>query len=153
MGEKSQHLGVGESIVLTGGVKLPEPEKCARGPGMHRTDCGRHGGHSDGRLALRFAASGSSTSPRRLKRRQNQGQLAGSHSDVQRRLRLQPLAWEQPPYSLCTCVTRLCTGSPRTRTGSVAVTSRRQTSNGRRSERRFLLQQSRVTSSGRSQTT
>ena len=55
--KRSQHLGVGESIVLTGGGKLSEPEKCARGPGMHRADCGHHGGHSDGRLALRFAAS------------------------------------------------------------------------------------------------
>ena len=55
--KRSQHLGVGESIVLTGGGKLSEPEKCARGPGMHRADRGHHGGHSDGRLALRFAAS------------------------------------------------------------------------------------------------
>ena len=55
--KRSQHLGVGESIVLTGGGKLSEPEKCARGPGMHRAVRSHHGGHSDGRLALRFDAS------------------------------------------------------------------------------------------------
>ena len=55
--KRSQHLGAGESIVLTGGGKLSEPEKCARGPGMHRAIRSHHGGHSDGRLALRFAAS------------------------------------------------------------------------------------------------
>ena len=74
---------------------------------------------------------------RRLKRRQNQGQLAGSQSDVQRRVHLQPLAWEQPLCSLCTCVTRIRTVVPRTRTGSVAVTSRWQTVDGRCSQRPF----------------
>ena len=33
-GVKSRDLGVGESIVLTGGGKLSEPKKCALGPGM-----------------------------------------------------------------------------------------------------------------------
>ena len=55
--KRSQHLGVGESIVLTGGGKLSEPEKCARGPGTHRAGRSHHGGHSDGRLALRFDAA------------------------------------------------------------------------------------------------
>ena len=89
----------------------------------------------------------------RLKRRQNQGQLAGSQSDVQRRLRLQPLVCERRLYSLCTCVTRIRAVLPRTRTGSVGVTSRWQTADGRCSERPLRLQQSRVTSSDRSQTT
>jgi len=55
--QRSQHLGVGEELAPAGGVKLSEPEKCALGPGMHRADCGHHGGHSDGRLALRHDAS------------------------------------------------------------------------------------------------
>ena len=55
--KRSQHLGVGESIVLTGGGKLSEPKKCALGPGMHRAVRSHHGGHSDGRLALRFDAA------------------------------------------------------------------------------------------------
>ena len=107
----------------------------------------------DARLARRFDATRSITSPRWLKRRQNQGQLAGSQSDVQRRLRLQPLVCEQPPYSLCTCVTRIRAVLPRTRTGSVGVTSRWQTADVRCSERPLRLQQSRVTSSDRSQRT
>ena len=77
------------------------------------------------------------TRPCRLKRRQNQGQLAGSQSDVQRRLRLQPLVCERRLYSLCTCVTRIRAVLPRTRTGSVGVTSRWQTADGRCSERPF----------------
>ena len=100
-----------------------------------------------------FDATRSSTSPRWLKRRQNQGQLAGSQSDVQRRLRLQPLACERRLYSLCTCVTRIRAVLPRTRTGSVGVTSRWQTADGRCSERPLRLQQSRGTSSDRSQRT
>ena len=97
----------------------------------------RHAGHSDDHLAHRFDATRSVTSPRWLKRRQNQGQLAGSRSDVQRRLRLQPLVCEQPLYSLCTSVTRIRAVLPRTRTGSVGVTSRWQTADGRCSERPF----------------
>ena len=83
---------------------------------------------------------GSSTSPRWLKRRQNQGQLAGSQSDVQRRLRLQPLVCERRLYSLCTSVTRIRAVLPRTRTGSVGITSRWQAADGRCSERPSQLQ-------------
>ena len=48
-----------------------------------------------------------------------------------------PLVCEQPTYSLCMCVTRLCTVLPRSRTGSVGVTSPRQTVDGRCSHRSF----------------
>ena len=122
----------------TAGVVTPsEPEECARGSGTHHAGRGRHAGHSDDHLAHRFDATRSVTSPRWLKRRQNQGQLAGSRSDVQRRLRSQPLVCERRLYSLCTCVTRIRAVLPRTRTGSVGVTSRWQTADGRCSERPF----------------
>ena len=151
--KRNQHLGIASVIMPTVGDKLSEPEKCARGPGMHRAGRGHHSGHSDDHLAHRFDATSSITSPRWLKRRQNQGQLAGSQSDVQRRLRLQPLVCERPLYSLCTCVTRIRAVLPRTRTGSVGVTSRWQTADVRCSERPLRLQQSRGTSSERSQRT
>ena len=64
---------------------------------------------------------------------------------------MQPLVCERPLYSLCTCVTRIRAVLPRTRTGSVGVTSRWQTADGRCSERPLRLQQSRHTSSDRSQ--
>ena len=100
--KRNQHLGIASVIMPTVGDQLSEREKCARGPGMHRAGRGHHSGHSDGHLAHRFDATSSITSPRWLKRRQNQGQLAGSQSDVQRRLRLQPLACERRLYLLCT---------------------------------------------------
>ena len=150
--KRSQHLGA-SARAPAGVVKPSEPEECARGSGTHRAGRGRHAGHSEDHLARRFDATRSVTSPRWLKRRQNQGQLAGSQSDVQRRLRLQPLVCERPLYSLCTCVTRIRAVLPRTRTGSVGVTSRWQTADGRCSERPLRLQQSRGTSSDRSQRT
>ena len=55
--KRNQHLGIASVIMPTVGDKLSEPEKCARGPGMHRTDRGHHCGHSDGRLALKFDAA------------------------------------------------------------------------------------------------
>ena len=127
--KRSQHLGALARArrAPAGVVKPSEPEQCARGPGTHRAGRGCHGGHSDDHLARRFVATRSSTSPRWLKRRQNQGQLSGSQNDVQRRLRLQPLVCEQPLYSMCTCVTRIRAVLPRTRTGSVGVTSHWQT--------------------------
>ena len=55
--KRNQHLGIASVIMPTVGDKLSEPEKCARGPGMHRADRGHHCGHSDGRLALKFDAA------------------------------------------------------------------------------------------------
>ena len=100
--KRNQHLGIASVIMPTVGDKLSEPEKCARGPGMHRAGRGHHSGHSDDHLAHRFDATSSITSPRWLKRRQNQGQLAGSQSDVQRRLRL----YGSSRGTHCACVWR-----------------------------------------------
>ena len=55
--KRAWQLAASSAIVLTGGGKLSEPKKCARGPGMHRAVRSHHGGHSDGRLALRFDAA------------------------------------------------------------------------------------------------
>ena len=69
---------------------------------------------------------------------------------VPRSLRLNPLVWEQPRYSLCTCVTQSCTVLPRAHTVSVAVTIRLRDVKRACFQRPKAGWQSGTTSSGRS---
>ena len=55
--KRSQHLGIGAEPSPSGGGRLSEPKKCARGAAKHRADRSDHSDHADGRLALRCVAS------------------------------------------------------------------------------------------------
>ena len=121
---RSWHLADGEQSMPTGAADLAEPKKRARDLPVHGADRGHHCGQPGMCRMLRFAASVTHHLHRRRKKRQNHGQNADSRNIVPRSLRLKPLVWEQPWYSLCTCVTWACTVLPRSHTVSVAVTIR-----------------------------
>ena len=122
--KRSWHLDDGEKIMSTGATQLSNPEKCARSLPVHGADRGHHGGQREQLGALRFDASCTHHHHRRLIWRLNHGQNADSQPSAQRSLRLNPLVWEQPWYSLCTYVASRLTVLPRSHTVSVAVTIR-----------------------------
>ena len=102
--KRSWHLDDGEKIMLTGRDELSKPEKSARGLPVHGADRGHHGGQREPLGALRFDASCTHHHHRLHFKLQNHGQNADSRNIVTRSLRLRPLVWEQPRYSLCTCM-------------------------------------------------
>ena len=110
---------------------------------------GRHGGHRERHLALRFDAECTHHHHRRLSWRLNHGHFADSQTKAPRSLRLKPLVREQPRYSLCTCVPPLCTVPPRSHTVSVAVTIRLRDVYGACFQRPDSERQPSTTSSGR----
>ena len=50
--KRAWQLAASSAIVLTGGGKLSEPKKCARGLPMHRADRGHHSDHPDALAGL-----------------------------------------------------------------------------------------------------
>ena len=148
--KRSWHLDDGEKIMLTGRDELSKPEKSARGLPVHGADRGHHGGQREPLGAIRFDASCTHHHHRRLLLRLNHGHFAGSQELVPRSLRLNPLVWEHPRYSLCTYGKRRLTVLPRSHTVSVAVTIRLRDVKRACFQRPKSGWQSGTTSSGRS---
>ena len=117
---------------------------------MHGADRGHHGGQREQLGALRFDASCTHHHHRQLLLLLNHGHFAGSQELVPRSLRLNPLVWEQPRYSLCTYGKARLTVLPRSHTVSVAVTIRLRDVKRACFQRPKSGWQSGTTSSGRS---
>ena len=117
---------------------------------MHGADRGHHGGQRGALAALISAASCTHHHHRWLFWRLNHGHFADSQTKAPRSLRLKPLVWEQPWYSLFTYGKARLTVLPRSHTVSVAVTIRLRDVKRACFQRPKAGWQSGTTSSGRS---